>query len=134
MVPESSDPWLPVADNCPVINVRSEDADPQSLLTLYRRLLNLRRSHQALVEGGYEPGTLSDDLLLYIRRSPYGSLLVALNFANAPFDVLLDSLGAEGRIILSTHLDRDDQPIIKDLALRAHEGVIVELTNPPTPL
>jgi alpha-glucosidase len=130
----TSEPWLPIGDNYPVINVRSEDADPQSFLALYRKLLNLRRSHQALVDGGYEPGTLSDDLLLYIRRSPYGSLLVALNFAATPFELQLGPLGGEGRIVLSTHLDRDDQPTVQDLALRPHEGVIVELTSPPTPL
>ena len=96
--------------------------------------MNLRRSYRALVDAGYEPVTLSDDLLLYIRRSPYGSLLVALNFASAPFDLLLGSLGTRGRVVLSTYLDRDDQPTIEDLALRPHEGVIVELTSPPTPL
>src|SRR6185437_14405053 len=103
----TSEPWLPTAENYPVINVRSEDADPQSLLSLYRKLLKLRHNHQALVDGGYEPVTVSDDLLVYIRRSPYASLLIALNFADAPFDLLLGSLGVQGRIILSTHLDRD---------------------------
>jgi alpha-glucosidase len=130
----TSEPWLPLADNYPIVNVRSEDADPQSLLVLYRKLLKLRRDHPALVDGGYEPLPLSDDLLFYIRRSPYVSLLVALNFAATPFDLLLDPLGVQGRIILSTHLDRDDKPIIRDLALRPHEGVIVELTGPPAPL
>jgi alpha-glucosidase len=130
----TSEPWLPLADNYPIVNVQSEDADPQSLLVLYRKLLKLRRDHPALVDGGYEPLPLSDDLLFYIRRSPYVSLLVALNFAATPFDLLLDPLGVQGRIILSTHLDRDDKPIIRDLALRPHEGVIVELTGPPAPL
>jgi alpha-glucosidase len=127
----TSEPWLPVADNYPVINVQSEDADPQSLLVLYRKLLQLRRSHPALVDGGYEPVTLADDLLLYIRRSGSGSVLVALNFADTPFDLLLDSLHVRGHIILSSHLDRDGQRVITDLALRPHEGVIVELTGPP---
>ncbi len=130
----TSEPWLPLADNYPVINVQSEDADPQSLLVLYRNLLKLRRNHPALVDGGYEPVTLSDDLLLYIRRSPYGSLLVVLNFAAEPFNLLLDSLRVQGRIILSTHLDRDDKPIISELALRPHEGIVFELTGPPPPL
>jgi alpha-glucosidase len=126
----TSEPWLPVSDNYPVINVQAEDADPQSLLTLYRKLLNLRRTHQGLIDGKYEPVTLSDELLLYFRRSPQGSLLVVLNFAATPFDLLLGSLHVQGRILLSTHLDRDDKPTIQDLALRPHEGVILELTSP----
>jgi alpha-glucosidase len=127
----TSEPWLPLADNYAVINVQAEDADPQSILLLYRKLLELRRNHAALVDGGYEPVTISGDLLAYIRRSPYGSLLIALNLGNAPFELLLGSLGVQGRVILSTYLDRDDRTTILDLPLRADEGVIVELTDVP---
>jgi alpha-glucosidase len=127
----TSEPWLPVADNYPVTNVQAEDADPRSLLTLYRKLLQLRRSHPALSDGRHEPVTMSGDLLVYIRRSPHGSLLVALNLGGAPFDLLLASVRAQGRIILSTYLDRDDNSTITDVALRSDEGVIVELTAPP---
>jgi hypothetical protein len=74
---------------------------------------------------------MAGDLLAYIRRSPHGSLLIALNLGGVPFDLLLESLGVQGRIILSTHLDRDDKPTLRDLALRADEGVIVELIDPP---
>ena len=124
-------PWLPVSDDYPVTNVQAEDSDPKSLLTLYRKLLQLRRNHPALVEGSYEPVTQSGDLLIYIRRSPVRNLLVALNLGSAPFDLLLGSLRVRGRIILSTHLDRDAGPILTDVALRSDEGVIVELTGPP---
>ena len=127
----TSEPWLPVADNFPVINVQAEDADPQSVLVLYRKLLKLRRTHAALVDGQYEPVSTSGDLLAYIRRSPYGSLLIALNFGSVPFELQLGSLRVEGRVILSTYLDRYDDPTMTDLALRADEGVIVELTGPP---
>src|SRR6185312_14468597 len=125
----SEEPWLPVADNYAIINVQAEDADPKSILTLYRKLLQLRRNHPALVDGSYEPVTMSGDLLVYIRRSPQGSLLVALNLGGAPFDLLLGSLLVQGRIIVSTYLDRDDRSTLTDVALRADEGVIVELTG-----
>jgi alpha-glucosidase len=90
-----------------------------------------RRNHTALVDGGYEPVTMSGDLLAYIRRSPYGSLLIAVNFGSTPFELQLGSLGVQGRVILSTYLDREDYPTTMDVALRADEGVIVELTGPP---
>jgi alpha-glucosidase len=83
------------------------------------------------VDGRYEPITMSGELLVYIRRAPHGSLLVALNLGGAPFDLMLASLRVQGRIILSTWLDRDDSPTITDVALRSDEGVIVELTGPP---
>jgi hypothetical protein len=34
----------------------------------------------------------------------------------------------KGRLLLSTHMDREDRSVLADVALRADEGVIVELT------
>ena len=125
----TAEPWLPVADNYPCTNVQAEDADPRSILVLHRKLLQLRRSHAALTDGAYEPVTMSGDLLAYIRRSPRGSLLIALNLGAAAFDLLLGSLGVQGRVILSTYLDQDEKQLLTDVALRADEGIIVELMD-----
>jgi len=123
------EPWLPIAADYEVVNVHTEDADPRSILVLYRRLLALRRSHPALIEGAYEPVTMTGDLLAYVRHSPRGRLLIALNLGAGPFDLLLGSQGMRGRILLSTHLDRETGPELADLALRANEGVILELAR-----
>ena len=40
----SGTPWLPLADDYPVVNVDAEDLDPTSMLMLYRRLMSLRRA------------------------------------------------------------------------------------------
>jgi hypothetical protein len=34
----------------------------------------------------------------------------------------------QGRVLLSTHLDREERAVLTDVALRANEGVVVELT------
>ena len=122
------EPWLPVSSASAVVNVESEEADPTSILTLYRELLRLRRSTTALTIGSYEPVATTGDLLAYVRRSPDSRLLVALNLGPQPFDLDLASLKMQGRIVLSTHLDRTDRAMLTDVALRADEGVIVELT------
>jgi len=52
-------------------------------------------------------------------------VLVALNFgheAAAPLE------GHQGKIVISTHLDRTGETVSGDCHLRAGEGVIVELT------
>lgn len=120
------EPWLPVCSDAQVVNVDVQDADPQSVLRLYRELLRLRRSHAALISGSYEPIAATGDLLAYVRRSPQSRLLVALNLGPAPLDLDLASLRMQGRVLLSTHLDRADK--LTDIALRRDEGVIVELT------
>ncbi len=122
------EPWLPVSNDSPVVNVEVEDTEPGSLLSLYRELLRMRRSCAALTQGSYEPLVTRGDLLAYVRRSPQNGLLIALNLGSAPLDLDLASVGMQGRILLSTHLDRADASVLADIALRADEGVIVELT------
>jgi alpha-glucosidase len=124
----SGEPWLPVSDDYPAVNVKEETADPQSILTLYRRLLDLRRAHVALANGSYEAVAMTGDLLAYIRRTENESFLIALNLGAEAFDLSLDSLGLTGRTVLSTHLDRMDESPVPDVALRADEGVIIAIT------
>jgi alpha-glucosidase len=122
------EPWLPVSGASPVVNVEVEDKDPTSMLALYRQLLRLRRGSAALTVGSYEPVAMTGDLLAYVRRTPQACLLIALNLGPAPFALDLASLGMQGRVLLSTHLDREERAVLTDVALRANEGVVVELT------
>jgi alpha-glucosidase len=122
----AAEPWLPLPNDYSVVNAQVEDADQRSILWLYRKLLQLRRSHPALREGRYEPITMTGDLLAYIRRSPDGVLLIAMNLGTFPLKFQSISLGA-GRIVLSTYLDRDAASPVSEVALRANEGVIVAL-------
>ena len=121
------EPWLPVSNDSRLANVEVEDTEPGSFLILYRALLRVRRSQAALTSGTYEPFAMMGDRLAYVRRSPQSCLLIVLNLGPAPFDLDLASLRMQGRILLSTHLDRDDRPVLTDIALRPDEGVIVEL-------
>jgi alpha-glucosidase len=123
------DPWLPICDDYPVVNVRSEEDDPSSSLTLYRRLLTLRRTHAALSVGAYEPLAATGNVLAYWRRAPEERVLIALNLGAVPCLLTVELRGMKGRILLSTHLDRVDEVIVQELSLRANEGVIVALAT-----
>jgi hypothetical protein len=67
------------------------------------------------------------DLLAYIRRAEGESFLIALNLGPAPCEFPLQSLGLRGRRVLSTYLDAHEEETTANLALRANEGVILEL-------
>src|SRR5262245_22314788 len=70
----TGDPWLPFGD--PRINVQDQDGDPASLLSLYRRLIRLRRRSSALRFGAYRP--LDDtpaDVFAYLRDADDERLL-----------------------------------------------------------
>jgi alpha-glucosidase len=120
-------PWLPLSDDYPVVNVDTEQDDRSSYLNLYRRLLALRRSHAALCVGEYSPLSTSGDLLVYIRHAGGARMLVALNLGDRPCLLPLEALGLQGRAVLSTHLDREDELISTAIALRSNEGLIVAI-------
>jgi alpha-glucosidase len=121
----SGTPWLPVADDYREINVAAERKDPKSMLALHRRLLALRRAEPALATGSYTPLEAAGDLLAYRRQKGGRRFLVALNLGARPQTFVRDDM--DGRISLSTHLDRDGEKTAGTLELRGGEGVIVDL-------
>jgi alpha-glucosidase len=122
-------PWLPVDDDYQVVNVQSQSSDPTSILTLYHRLIALRRRHAALEYGHYEPVAMTGDLLAYTRKLGRERFLIALNLGDDPHAVSFEAaaVGARGAIVISTHLDREGEPLNGDLNLRANEGVVIYL-------
>lgn len=124
----SGTPWLPVDDDYSIVNVETQICDPTSILNLYHRLIALRRERAALAYGAYEPVVTTGDLLAYIRRLGAQRFLMALNLGNDPHAVsFAPALQERGRIVLSTHLDREGEVMDGDLNLRANEGVIIAL-------
>jgi alpha-glucosidase len=75
--------WLPLAADWPETNVAAQQADPRSLLNLYRGLLALRRAHPALAVGEITDVQWSDAVLQYERRLGPARLRVVLNFSDA---------------------------------------------------
>ena len=67
-----------------------------------------------------------DDVYVYYRAVFAERYLVALNFAAEPRTLAIPG-ETTGRILLSTHLDREDPVSLDALSLRANEGVIIEL-------
>jgi alpha-glucosidase len=87
-------PWLPVPPNYKAHNVETEKKDPDSILNFYRRLLALRHTDPALLEGEYVALNESDtNVLSYLRRYKNEAVLVVLNMSARPqtakFDLAL---------------------------------------------
>jgi alpha-glucosidase len=118
-------PWLPVAADYPRINVAAQRRDPRSMLTLHRSLIELRRTTPALATGAYRSVYTDDDLLVYEREADGERRRVALNLSGTPRE--LAWAGPRARILLSTHLDRSNEWVAGRLALRAAEGVVLEV-------
>jgi alpha-glucosidase len=120
-------PWLPIAADADRVNVAGQAEDPDSILTLTRRLIRLRREHPVLHAGDFEAfGPTPDGTFAFRRASPLGNLTVALNMTGE--DRSVPDAGP-GRVLIGTRRDRDGTLVPPDLDLRPDEAVVVEVVG-----
>src|SRR5207245_8418027 len=73
-------PWEAPQPDCMTTNVATQDADPRSLLNLYRRLIHLRKENEELAAGTLVPLSASSaQVAAYVRRSGSHAVLVVAN-------------------------------------------------------
>jgi alpha-glucosidase len=128
--PPGVDPWLPVSGAHALTNVAVENADPRSMLNLFRRLAAIRRETLALTRGTYrsvDPGVAR--VLMFERAAGRQRIEVCLNLSSRPATVAVGELGRRGEILVSTHLDRQGVEMLQPLKLRSDEGVVVRLLD-----
>jgi alpha-glucosidase len=122
----TSEPWLPLAEDFHRRNVKAQAEDAYSILTLYKRLIELRRRHKALSIGQYAQIMCEGQVLAFERFDAAERLLVALNLGHEK--VALPLALSAGTILLSTHLDRAGETFSGHCELRPDEGLIVDLS------
>jgi alpha-glucosidase len=120
-------PWLPLNADFTTRNVTAQQADPGSILQLYRRLIALRRANPALSIGHFVSKGVSNNVWCFERYEGDARIMVALNFGNDPRPVPLSAELRTARVMLSTRLDRPDAIVGPDLTLRAMEGIVLDL-------
>jgi alpha-glucosidase len=134
----TAEPWLPIVAGAERLAVERQAGDPDSTLSLARRLAWLRRADPVLQDGEQRSVDAGDDLLAWLRIGDRGGdrLLAVVNFAGdpRPFRRPADLPGT-GHLELSTNPARDreqaDAPIdLDDLRLTAGEGLLVRLDEP----
>jgi alpha-glucosidase len=122
----SGEPWLPFAPDQQTRTVEAQRDDPHSMLTLHRRLIQLRRANPALSIGGYEPIGVDDHTLAYRRAWEGRSFAIALNLSHRPVEV---EIGGTGRIAITTGLEREGEAVRGRVRLGADEGVVIALPD-----
>jgi alpha-glucosidase len=87
-------PWLPVPPTYKTHNVAEESKDPNSVLEFYKKVLKLRHTNSALLDGSYAAVNQSDaNVLSYVRVYKDQGVVVALNMSDAPQKVKLELKG-----------------------------------------
>jgi alpha-glucosidase len=120
-------PWLPISPDYKYRNVEREAQDPDSMLALYRRLIQLRREEPAMVIGTYRPVVAEGNLIAYLREQDGRRLLVALNLGPGPSQLALAGLAPAGEILIATERRRDGERVTDRLILAGDDGVVVRL-------
>jgi glycosidase len=119
-------PWLPVGDHTGGRNVAAQAQDEDSMLSLYRALLSLRRENPPLNAGSLTMLDAPGDLIVYERRDEASgdAVLVALNLGDT--DVTFGTASASGAGLL---LGTASGVTLADgvLTLPAHTAAVVSL-------
>jgi glycosidase len=77
--------WEPLQPDSMTANVEAQDADPNSLLNLHRRLIHLRGGNATLGAGELVPlAASSDAVAAYLRRDGERAVLVVANLGTTP--------------------------------------------------
>ena len=84
------DPWLPWPPKPDVRNVEAEQADTNSVLHLYRRLLTARRNSPALQVGSWQAVDAPKGVLAYERSQGDDRRVVIVNFTGEEQQVRVD--------------------------------------------
>jgi alpha-glucosidase len=118
-------PWLPLNADWPARNVARMLEEPQSILTLYRRLLALRRDWLALSIGDFVLLGVEGEILAYERRHDAERLIVALNLGGQSHRLQLPGWAHDSRLLLSTF---EGAALVEGgaLLLRSNEGVVLK--------
>jgi alpha-glucosidase len=121
-------PWLPVnPDYAEGINVQEQEKDPASLLTFYRRMLRIRKTTPALVEGDYQPvHETEQEVLAFLRAMPGQKVLVLLNFSGKKISMDYTDLNAKSARTIFSSTSQEHAGLLQ-IALDPYEIWIAEL-------
>jgi alpha-glucosidase len=116
-------PWLPLGEEHLQVNVENLKHDPRSMYALYRKLIQLRRNHPALVNGKIEAVEADGHLLRFTRTSEGDSLVVGLNLGTEAVPISVPS----AVVIACTGMDREGEAVRGHINLQGGEGLIMKI-------
>jgi alpha-glucosidase len=122
-------PWLRMTPDAATRNVAAQAADPDSVLSFFRRLLWLRGASAALQTGTFRWLVAGEGgVLAYLREAPEERVLMALTTEDHAATVNLGDVKGRPRLLLSSAGSSEAEVIGEGrLNLRAREAVLLRL-------
>ncbi|XP_078001210.1 amino acid transporter heavy chain SLC3A1-like [Glandiceps talaboti] len=126
----SSDTWLPINPNHQTINVEAQKDDPTSVMAMYKEMVMLRES-PSLLAGKLHSILATDAIYAFRRQYPeWPGYFVAINLSDE--DVKENyreedsALPAKGKVVFSSHGNRDGTVKFDGLVVHPAETIVVE--------
>ena len=111
--------WLGLPDNYSVINVANEEADEDSILNYYRKLVKLRKEYQVISEGAIRfLDTGNEKVFAYERTLGNELLTVICNFSSTDE---VSNILLEGNKLLGNY----DNVLSSEKTLRPYEAIVI---------
>lgn len=119
-------PWMRVNEDCAQgWNVEDEARDPQSVLSFWKRVVQLRKDEEVFVYGDFELLLLDDEhVFAYTRTLDGTSALVVMNFSDKEVSVEIGADMMKKRMLLSNYGDAEGEHVGSRVSLRGWEGRI----------
>ncbi|HJO93936.1 MAG TPA: alpha-amylase family glycosyl hydrolase [Victivallales bacterium] len=123
--------WLPVADDYQVNNVDTELEDPFSMLSLFKKLIQLRNSEKILQIGKYSSIDINNEDVFAYRRFIDNECCyyIILNFGNKNQTVSISDRNIIGKVAVTTTMLEKDNVNLSSITLEANEGLIIKVTS-----
>ena len=120
-------PWLRIDKKYRRANVQTEKENPYSMLSFYKKLIDLRKSEPSLAVGRYQPVAGDPQVMAYIREeSDCNKFLIALNFSHRPA-YFTPKVDYKGKIVVATATEMEGTFIERTIILGGDEGIVVQL-------
>lgn len=121
----TAEPWIMANPDYPEVNVAAQSEDPDSVMSHYRRLIELRHNDPVVTDGDFNLLLAEHPALwCFTRRSDDGELLVAANFSDQVqgAEIPVDDGWCEAKVVVSNMAD--PPPAGPNVTLRAWESVV----------
>lgn len=128
----SGKPWLEIGKNFKECNVEQQRRQTASMLDLYRRLIDLRKSQPALHCGNFIPVGINGDIFAFLRTTEDDNsvFLIAVNLSHiAGTFSIPPRFNIPGSILLSTGNNRNNEHITREIVLEGDEGIVVKIVS-----
>lgn len=122
-------PWLRLAGNFKRVNVEVQKEDEHSMLSFYRKLIELRQQEPALKTGSYKPVLSNRQILSYIREQDNHRFLIVLNLTHKTSYFKPAHFEFKGKIEIACHAEKEGTTVSDSISLDGDEGIIVRLTD-----